>query len=528
MSGDRSPGRADPSRRQLSRTWTSVRRWLFGHGRVATVTGVHTIHGAAEACLVVSLAGSIFFSVSPDAARPRVLLFLTLTLAPFVIVAPLLDPVVRRLRGGLTGTVMLTFALRAVLAVAIAQNLRNLLLFPLVFATLVVAKSYTISRNACLPSLVDDVDELVGANARLSRTATMSGALAALAAVGLYSGVSPKASLGLAAGLYVLGAIVASRLGRVASPDPADEQIALVELDQPDVTHAVVDMMALRAAAGFAVFQFGFSLRSAGEPAWVLGGLLAGNSLGSFLGTFVAPWIRRRRDERSMFTVALLAAATGALIGGFFFGRITLIAAITLLGGCVSVGRRAMDATIQQQAPDARTAGAYARIETRLEVAWVVAAVVAVAIRVASWVGVLLLAAFLAAAAIAHIVRTSRQRVVAASAVPLQFRLLRRAEILASHGFHDEALVIASAALELPPSLPHGPELERSARSTIDRLHALGLHVPEPPAPEGRAVEPPCCEPLIDLTRNDLTCDDPALGDGCDEVRHDGPHAGTG
>jgi hypothetical protein len=99
--------------------------WLFGRGRIAALTRVHTIHSAAESCLVISLAGSIFFSVSPDAARPRVLLFLSLTIAPFLLVAPLLDPVVRRLRGGRTATIVLTFLVRAVLAIANAQQLRT-------------------------------------------------------------------------------------------------------------------------------------------------------------------------------------------------------------------------------------------------------------------------------------------------------------------------------------------------------------------------------------------------------------------
>jgi len=455
---------------------TSVPRrfghWMFGRGRVAALTRVHTIHSAAESCLVVSLAGSIFFSVSPDAARPRVLLFLTLTLAPFVLVAPLLDPVVRHLRGGLTGTIALTFAVRAVLAVAIAQNLRNLLLFPLVFAALVTAKAYTISRNAALPSLVDDVDELVDANARISRTATIVGSIAVLAAAALFSAWSAQASLVLAATIYVIGAAMSLRLGRIAGPGQAGEQIALVELDQPDVTDAVFDMMALRAAAGFALFQFGFSLRSAGEPAWVLGALIAGNSVGAFLGTFIAPRLRRRRSERFMFTAVLIASSSAAVIGGVFFGRFTLIAAVVVLGCCVSIGRRAMDATIQRQAPGARTAGAYARIETRLEIAWVLAACVAVAIRVASWIGVLLLAAFLAGAAIAHVVRTSRRSDEATQAAPLRARLVRRAEILASHGLHDEALVVALAATDtsltdLPPDL----DVELAARNAIDRAH---------------------------------------------------------
>lgn len=465
----RSPERPSPLRR--------VDGWLFGTGHIAALTRVHSVHSAAESCFVVSLAGSIFFSVSPDAARPRVLLFLTLTLAPFLLVAPFLDPVVRRVRGGLSATIIVTFVVRAALALAIAQQLRTLALFPLVFASLVTSKAYSIVRNAAVPALVDDADQLVDANARISRTATITGALSASAALALFTVASAEATLVLAAGVHLAGALLTIRVGRISAPSRAAEQVALVELDQPDVSDAVADMMALRAAAGFALFQFGFSLRSAGEPAWVVGAVIAGNSMGAFVGTFLAPMLRRRRPERSMFTVALLAAATAAAIGGLVFGPVTLLATIVVLGASVSIGRRALDATIQSQAPDARTAGAYARIETRLELAWVLAACLAVAIRVDSWVGVLVLAGFLAGAAIVHVVRTSRPAHDAAEQTPLDLRLLHRAEVLANHGFHDEALVIARAVADGRTDVDRDPsvaevDIERTARDAISTARA--------------------------------------------------------
>ena len=44
---------------------------------------LHPLHSAGEAFFAVSLAGSLFFNVSVDAARPRILLYLALTMAPF-------------------------------------------------------------------------------------------------------------------------------------------------------------------------------------------------------------------------------------------------------------------------------------------------------------------------------------------------------------------------------------------------------------------------------------------------------------
>ena len=43
-------------------------------------------------CSAVSLAGSLFFSLSPDASRQQVLLYLLINMAPFALLAPLAGP----------------------------------------------------------------------------------------------------------------------------------------------------------------------------------------------------------------------------------------------------------------------------------------------------------------------------------------------------------------------------------------------------------------------------------------------------
>jgi MFS family permease len=448
LAGSDSSAGADPA--ALDRpTQRTLRHWLVGPPHVDRLTLTHCLHVGAEAFFTVSMAGSIFFSVSPDAARPRVLLFLVLTLAPFLVMAPLVGSTVDRIRGGLATTMVATFALRAVLAVMLAENLRSLFLFPLVFGMLVVAKTYTVAKNALVPSLVEDEHDLVSANARMSRTATFAGALAAGAAVLVYTTTSGAWSLRLGAVVYVVGAVFAWRVRSVAPRLEPVGRDAFVELVRPDVTGAVWDMVVLRAALGFALFQFGFSLRADGDPAWVLGALIFANGFGGFAGTVVSPWLRRHTSERSMFTTALVGSALVALAAGIVFNRATLISAIFVLGTSVSIGRRALDATIQRQAPHARSGQVYAGIETRLELAWVGAACLAVALRVASWIGMLALATFLALVAIVHLRR--RRGLLAVrplGATSLPERLLLRAETLAAHRYYDEAIVVALSALD--------------------------------------------------------------------------------
>src|ERR1700723_1456102 len=66
-------------------------------GRLALV---HVIMMAGDTLVTVSLAGSLFFSVSPTEAKSRVLLYLLLTIAPFAVVSPLLGPLIDKSANG--------------------------------------------------------------------------------------------------------------------------------------------------------------------------------------------------------------------------------------------------------------------------------------------------------------------------------------------------------------------------------------------------------------------------------------------
>jgi hypothetical protein len=316
---------------------------------------------------------------------------------------------------------------------------------------LVSAKAYTVARNGLVPAVVDDPDDLVAVNARLSRTATVVGGVGSIAAVGAFAALTPEWTLRIAAIVYVVGAVVAPRLRESVRNrlQPAEPEI-LLELERPEVSEAIWVMLVLRGAIGFALFQFGFSLRAANEPAWVLGAVIVGNSVGAFVGTVVAAPMRRRFNESVMLTIALVVPAFAAGAASIAFNRATLVATIVVLGCAGSVGRRALDATIQRDAPDARLGQVYAGLETRLELAWVAAACIAVGMRVESWVGVLALAVFLVAVALFHLRRRAGMRVLHPVAhAPLPERLLLRAEVLANHGFFDEAVVLAHVAQDV-------------------------------------------------------------------------------
>ena len=99
------------------------------------------LSGAADALVAVSLAGSLFFSLSPEASREQVLLYLVINMAPFALLAPLIGPAIDRFRLGHRWIAAILFALRAACAAALAFTLLDLSLYFFALALLVAAKA---------------------------------------------------------------------------------------------------------------------------------------------------------------------------------------------------------------------------------------------------------------------------------------------------------------------------------------------------------------------------------------------------
>ena len=136
-------------------------------GRLALV---HVVMTAGDTLVTVSLAGSLFFSISPEAAKNRVILYLLLTMAPFAVVAPLLGPVIDRSRGARRATVVVSAACRAVVCLIMAVGLKSLLLFPEAFTMLVLSKVYLVTKGSLVPLLIGN-----RADAEAARQAPQAG-----------------------------------------------------------------------------------------------------------------------------------------------------------------------------------------------------------------------------------------------------------------------------------------------------------------------------------------------------------------
>lgn len=119
-------------------------------GRLALT---HVLMTAGDTLFAISLAGSLFFSISPTAAKDKVLLYLLLTMGPFAIVAPALGPLVDRSRGARRAMVVASALGRVVLCPFIARDMHSLLLFPEAFLMLVLSKVYLVTKGALVPEM---------------------------------------------------------------------------------------------------------------------------------------------------------------------------------------------------------------------------------------------------------------------------------------------------------------------------------------------------------------------------------------
>ena len=192
----------------------------FGRSPFSRLAIVHMLSAAGDTFVTLALAGSLFFSISPQAARGRVALYLVLTMAPFAVVAPFLGPVLDRSRRGRRWMLLGSAVARALVCISMAGHLQSLWLFPEAFLVLVLSKAHMVTKSALVPTTVADDSELVTANARLAVLAVLAGFAAA--AIGV-----PVLKIGFLGGPWVV------RLAALAFAAAAVAAVAAMRLQRP-------------------------------------------------------------------------------------------------------------------------------------------------------------------------------------------------------------------------------------------------------------------------------------------------------
>ena len=361
---------------------------LASYSKFRRLAITHALMMAGDAAMVVALADSLFFSIDPDAARERVLLFLVLSFAPFLVLAPLIGPALDRVAGGRRAAIMFVAACRVGLCLLMVVVIDNLALFPVVFASLVLQKTYVVCKSALVPSVVRSERDLVEANSKLGLISGIVGFIAVIPATIIQlTPANSEGTLVYAALLFTAGLVASTFLSAdVVARDeatPAEE----IQLHSPSVLSGSIVMILIRGSVGFVLFLIAFILKQEDAGTGWFGVALALAALGTVVGNATAPTIRRHASEKSMLIGSLVLSAAAALIAAIAGGTGALVGlafAVNLAGATARLG---FESTLQRDAPQANRGRAIATFETRFQFSWAVAACIPVMITISARVG---------------------------------------------------------------------------------------------------------------------------------------------
>ncbi|MDQ1710751.1 MAG: hypothetical protein QOE45_201 [Frankiaceae bacterium] len=369
--------------------------------------------GAGDALVAVALANTVFFRVPVGEARGRVALYLLLTMAPFAVVAPVVGPLLDRVRSGRRYALAVTMAGRAVLAWAMAQAPNGLRIYPAAFAVLVLAKAYGVARSAAVPRLLPDDATLVGSNARLSATTIVASTTAALVGLAVGHGVGFAWTLRVAALVFAAGAVLALALPRAVDSDGGAaggrERVRPPAFPR-DARLALLSAVSLRALAGFLTTYLAFLLRRKGSTVDI-GLLAAAVAAGSAGGTAIGAAMRDAAPDRLIVGAVGLGALFCA-IGAYRYSLVTALLAAFAAAVAGALAKIALDSTLQAGFGDAVRGQAFARSETVLQLAWVGGGAVGLALPLRGSYGLGLAAVALVAATSTVRLRAYRRRPV--------------------------------------------------------------------------------------------------------------------
>ncbi len=437
---------------------------------LSRVTEMQVLASAGDAAFTVSLASTIL-ALPLGQARGQVALFLITTMAPFVLLAPLVGPLLDRWRHGRRWAIGSTLALRAflswVLAGVVADGSPWLL--PLALLCLMATRAYAVALSAGIPLVRPDAITLVVANSRQS-VATLIGMVLGAAVAAPVGRFGAPWSLRVAFVIYVVATVLAIRLPAAvdsaretpspyaaspppdssadpqpADPQPADPQPADPQPADPPPADPSADPMIeptpsrrerarelrrslpapVRAAlttasgakvlSGFVTLFLSFLLWDQPLPgvssvlALGLVGVAAGagNGLGSFIGNRIGD-----RSPTVIASAALLVAIAAVLLVTLAYSLPTVVLLGLVSGAFGQLAKLCLDALIQDDTADSLRAQAFSWSETRLQAAWVGGGALGIAMPLVARLGFGVVTAVLVGVLVAGVVIRRRARPV--------------------------------------------------------------------------------------------------------------------
>lgn len=332
---------------------------------------------AGDTVVAIALAGTLFFSVPSSDARSNVALYLVITLAPFAVIGPFLGRFFERFPAAYRGGLVVSAALRAVVAVVMAIWIDSLFLFPLAFLMLVLGRFHGIAKSSVLPVVLDGPSELIAGNANLARAGVVASAAAAMVGGLAQWLVGSWLTLLVAAVVYLWSAATARNLP--ALEHDGDFDPAQARMGPPrEVRLARFATAAVRFLNGFLLLLVAFAFKDTDAAAAEFSTLLAAGGLGYFAAAFVTPVLDKYMSEEPMVVAGLAVEAGAAFIAAQAFGLPAASALAFAAGFAWGTAKFGFDGLLQASMPTQARGRAFTNSETFFQMAWVVGALIPV------------------------------------------------------------------------------------------------------------------------------------------------------
>ncbi|MGC9156236.1 MAG: MFS transporter [Ferrimicrobium sp.] len=370
--------------------------WLANYFDASSPLGIlrriHALSISSDTLMTVALAGSLFFSISPDEARSKVTLYLLFTMAPFAVLAPLISPLIDRGPRVRRIVVIVSGIVRFVGVFLMIFELRSLLLFPLALMNLVASKAYLVSKSSLIPELLDSdsrsqLGSLVKTNANITLLAAIAGAIAGVVGAGILKTPFLGAHYDLIVELIPLSLFIYESRALikhlpVRTPDqPRNKTTKKRRPSGPAYAQTLtlsLLMSVLRGQVGFFVFLLAFALKGAHSPTWLYGAALAASALGSALATQLTPLVRRKLGETTIVILGTIAIVAVAFVAAtLHIGIAGAILIAFVLGVAAGGAKIAFDASVQTSMAKHEYGRLFARYESYFQLSWVLGAFVA-------------------------------------------------------------------------------------------------------------------------------------------------------
>ncbi|MFG1794605.1 MFS transporter [Nocardia sp. NPDC049149] len=379
---------------------------------------------ALDAAVGVALANTLFFASATAESKTNVALYLLITIAPFAVIAPLIGPLLDRLQHGRRVALATSFALRALVAVALILEFDSWGLYPLALCMMVGSKSFSVLKSAVTPRVLPPDIDLVRTNSRLTVFGLVGGTLGAGGMAGIAALIAGSdGALIFAALIACAGTFLSLRIpswvevteGEVPATLSYHGSDAHTEVLPPDKESAVPPRKrrqplgrsvvtglwgnsAVRVLTGFLTFYVAFVAKSteheAVKQAAMLGVVGAAAAIGNFTGN--ATGARLKLGRPTLIVLGCVAACALVSLFATFTNNLLGAALATLVAaGTSALAKVSLDALIQDDLPPESIASGFGRSETVLQLSWVVGGAAGVLLPTEYWKGFAVITAIL-------------------------------------------------------------------------------------------------------------------------------------